>query len=112
VVENSRSNEISSANFGRVAIARNPRQIFCFSALQKHSRIESVGGIGFDDEKAELGGLFLEETNLLFPVPILVVLQTLIDVLVPPLQHAIDEASELVSHRGDGIVNLRGPRAE
>ena len=59
--------------------------------------------VGFDDLQTQFRGSFPEQLHLLFAVALLVVLQTLIDVLVPPLQHAIDEASELVSHRGDGF---------
>jgi hypothetical protein len=57
----------------------------------------------FDDLQTELGGPLLEQLHLLLAVSRLVVFQALIDVLVPPLQHAIDEASEVVSHRGDGF---------
>src|SRR5579859_1095557 len=94
----------SSVGTPAVTFAFNSRPRTCqLSTLQKHSRVESVGGHRFDDEKAEFGGLSLEEMDLLLSVLFLVVLQPLIDVLVAPLQHAIDEAGELVSHRGDGF---------
>jgi hypothetical protein len=39
--------------------------------------------------------------HLLLAVALLVVLQTLVGVLVSPLEHAIDQTGELVGHRGD-----------
>src|SRR5215831_16997820 len=57
--------------------------------------------IGFDDLQPELGRSFLEQLDLLFAVAILVVLQTLVDVLVSPLEHAIDEAGEFMCHGRD-----------
>src|SRR5262245_45684611 len=57
--------------------------------------------IWFDDLQPELGCSFLEQLDLLFAVAILVVLQTLVDVLVSPLEHAIHQTGELVCHRGD-----------
>jgi hypothetical protein len=49
----------------------------------------------------ELGGSLLEQLHLLLSVSLLVVLQALVDVLVSPFQHAIDQAGELMRHGGD-----------
>ena len=57
--------------------------------------------MGFDDLKAQLRGPLLEQLHLLLTVSLLVVLQALVDVLVSPLEHAIDQAGELMSHGGD-----------
>jgi hypothetical protein len=61
------------------------------------------GFLRFDELKPELRGPLLEELYLLLAVSLLVIRQALVDVLVAPVQHAVDEASELVSHRGDGF---------
>src|SRR5262249_25327128 len=59
--------------------------------------------IGFNDLEPELGRSFLEQLDLLFTVAILVVLQTLVDVLVSPLEHAIHQTGKLVRHGGDRL---------
>src|SRR6266446_8310087 len=51
--------------------------------------------------RPSLAALFLRNCTCLLAVSLLTVPQALIDVLVPPLQHAVDESGELVGHGGD-----------
>ena len=68
--------------------------------LQKPSDM-SGRGLGFDNLQTELGGSLLEQVDLLVAVSFFVVLHALIHVFVPPLEHAIDQEGELMSHGGN-----------
>src|SRR5262249_16330116 len=70
--------------------------------LSRNRREEkSDRGRRFDDLQPQLRRSFFEQLHLLFAVALLVVLQTLVDVLVSPVEHAIDQSGQLVGHRGD-----------
>src|SRR4051812_26421945 len=78
-------------------IIHRTRWIFEAASLQKPSRKRSSGS-GFDDLQTQLRRSFLEQLHLLFAVALLVVLQTLVHVLMSPLEHAIDQDGQLVGH--------------
>ena len=61
------------------------------------------GNSGFDELQTQFRGALLEQDHLLFPVSRFVVVEALIDVLVPPFEQAIDQTGELVRHRGDRL---------
>ena len=65
-------------------------------ALQKPLSI-SGGSRRFDQLKIERGGSLLQQVHLLLAVSLLVVLQTLVDVLVSPLEQPVDQTSELMA---------------
>lgn len=68
--------------------------------LQKPSRNVPKSG-RLDNEQPELGGALFELTNLLLTMAFLVVLHPLVDVLVAPAEHAIDEDGKLMGHGGN-----------
>src|SRR5262249_48830291 len=70
-------------------------------ALSRNHSCNRSSGVGSEDLKTQLRGPLLEQLHLLLAVARFVVLQALVDVLVAPLQHAIDQASELVGHGRD-----------
>jgi hypothetical protein len=72
-----------------------------FSASPETASQTSGDGRRFDNLQTELGRSLHEQLHLLLTVSRLVVLQTLVDVLVAPFQHAIDQAGELVGHGRD-----------
>ena len=63
--------------------------------------MRSDGAVRFDEVKPQLCRRALEPLYLLLAVAFLVVLQTLVDVLVSPLEQAIHQAGEFVRHGGD-----------
>jgi hypothetical protein len=70
---------------------RLTRSIFEVASLQKPWEM-SGRGLGFDNLQTELGGSLLEQVDLLVAVSFFVVLHPSVHVLVPPLEHAIDQS--------------------
>jgi len=53
--------------------------------------------------QAELGCFLSEELDLLLAVSSLVVFGAFVDVLLPILEHSIDQSGQAMGHRGDGF---------
>ena len=65
--------------------------------------MRSAGGVRFDEVKPQLCRRALEPSYLLLAVAFLVVLQSLVDVVVPPFEHALDQVGEIVRHGRDRL---------
>src|SRR5437764_9563482 len=57
------------------------------------------------DLQSELGGLLGHHFDLLFAIPLLVILGSFVHVLLTVLQHSVDDSGQLVRH---GFDCLRG----
>src|SRR3984957_6373333 len=87
----------ASASFWAQRRRRCPRR----DSLSPETVPKALGFLWFDELKPELRGPLLEELYLLLAVSLVVIRQALVDVLVAPLEQAIDQAGELVRHGGD-----------
>ena len=87
---------------GHSALVRASSRHSDVKGLSRNHRLR-LSGLRFDDLQTELDGSFLESLHLLLLVSVLVVLETLVDVLVSPLEHAIHQAGQLVRHGGDRL---------